>query len=37
MRHLDDSETREPPNVDTEAARVVVLHPFEDRLPRSHP
>ena len=35
--YLDYSETRKPPNVDTEAAHVVVLHPFKDRLPRSHP
>jgi hypothetical protein len=35
--HLDDSETRKPPNINTEAAHIVVLHPFEDRLSRSHP
>jgi hypothetical protein len=35
--YLDDTETREPPNVESEAAHVVILHPFENRLSRPHP
>ena len=34
--HLDDAETCKPPNIDAETAHVVVLHPFKDRLSRSH-
>jgi hypothetical protein len=35
--HLDDAKTRKLPNINAEAAHVVVLHPFKDRLSRSHP
>ena len=35
--HLDDSKTRKLPNINAEAAHIVVLHPFKDRLSRSHP
>ena len=35
--HLDDAETCKSPNIDAETTHVVVLHPFKDRLSRSHP
>jgi hypothetical protein len=34
--HLEDSKTRKLPNINTGAAHIVVLHPFKDRLSRSH-
>lgn len=33
---LDDAEACEPPNIDAEAAHVVILHPLEYGLSRSH-